>query len=125
VKNKGKKSHEFREFRNIDAPKKKAPVPIPDVFHMDLIGTMTDDELLERLRMLEADRERVLDARFDPAAWEIEAAYVRRELQLRRTRHNLHEEYLQQLDYEAREAQRMEDRYPVADLDNSAFMFWN
>lgn len=91
---------------------------------MDLIGTMTDDELLERLKALEADREKVLVAKLGPAPWEIEACYVRRELQLRRVRHGLHEQYLQELDREAREAQRLEDRYPVADLDNSAFMFW-
>lgn len=123
MKNKGKK-HDHRVEAE-QYPKKKNLVPLPDVLNMDVIATMLDDELMERLRNLEIERDRVLEGRRDPQPWEVEAAYVRRELQLRRQRHAIHEQYDAELAREAREAQRQEDRYPVADLDNSAFMFWN
>jgi hypothetical protein len=90
---------------------------------MDDLGMMTDDVLTERLRALETDRDKVVEARFDPKAWEVEACYFRRELQLRRVRHNLHMQYLDELDRELYNAQRYENTLPVADLDNSVFMF--
>lgn len=104
--------------------KREAPVPLPDVTHMDDIAISNDDTLLDHLRRLEVDRDRVLEAKYDPRVWEVEACYIRRELQLRRERHHAHGLYLDVLQREAEEAQRMENRYPVADLDNSEFMFW-
>jgi hypothetical protein len=99
------------------------PVSLPDIAHMDDLATLTDDQLLDTLRKLELDRDKVLDARMDPKPWETEASYIRREIQLRRRRHELHDQYLVALDREMMEAQRLENSYPVADLDNSSFMF--
>lgn len=112
--------------QSFDVPqKKKASVPLPEVVNMDDIATMTDDVLIENLRSLETAREKAIEERIDTVPWEIEACYVRRELQLRRVRHSAHENYLQQLDQEAVEAARQEHQYPVADLNNSSFMFFN
>lgn len=105
--------------------RKEAPLPLPEVINMDVIGAMTDEVLLEKLRGTELDRDKVLEAKADAVPWEIESCYLRREFQVRRTRHTLHENYLHQLDREAEEARRQEERYPVADLDNSYFMFLN
>jgi hypothetical protein len=119
-KNKGQSRFESR-----NEVKKELSISLPQVINMDEIAVMTDDVLLEKLRELETDRDRVLEEKYDPQPWEIEAAYVRRELQLRRTRHNLHEDYLDSLEREAQELLAIENRYPVADLDNSAFMFFS
>lgn len=126
MKNKNTKGQSRFESR-FEAPKKKKEltVALPQVINMDDIAVMTDDALLERLRGLEADRDKVMEEKYETRLWEVEAAYVRRELQLRRTRHNLHDNYLHELDRDAREQLALENRYPVADLDNSAFMFFN
>lgn len=105
--------------------RKESPLPPPDVTNMDDIGTMTDEALLEKLRATEMERDKVLEAKADAVLWETEASYLRREFQIRRTRHVLHETYLHQLEREAEEARRQEEKYPVADLDNSYFMFVN
>lgn len=122
MKNKGNKQG---QVHSRFAQQKKQAFLSPVVLNMDELAMFTDDILLEKLQTLEAERDRVLEARQDPRLWEIEAAYIRREMQLRRTRHIQHNEYLQQLDREAQEAAALENKYPVADLDNSAFMFFN
>lgn len=126
MKNKNTKGQSRFESR-YEAPKKKKEltVPLPQVINMDEIAVMSDETLLEKLRGLEADRDKVMEEKYDTHLWEVEAAYVRRELSLRRTRHNLHDDYLRSLEREAQELLALENRYPVADLDNSAFMFWN
>jgi hypothetical protein len=121
VKNKQGYSH----FEATPKKRREAPVPLPDVINMDELATQTDDALIERLRTLESHRDKAYDVRFDTRSWEVEASYIRRELQLRRHRHQLHEQYLSQLEKETRDVQRLEDSYPVADLDNSEFMFFN
>lgn len=126
MKNKGKFATSTRADSSFQQPKRQQrtlPVQLPDIVNMDDIGIMTDDDLLERLRALETDREKVLDANMEAIPWEVESCYIRRELQMRRYRHGEHEAYLNDLERENRDAQRLEDSYPVADLDNSAFMF--
>ena len=61
---------------------------------MDELAIALDDELFSRLNNLENDRLKVIEARFDPTPWEIEIAYLRREVQLRKVRRELHEQYL-------------------------------
>lgn len=122
---KGQAASQSRHYESIPKKRRESPVAAPDVQNMDELATMTDDVLVERLRSLETDREKVLDAKCDSRQWEVELSYIRRELQLRRTRHFLHEAYLNGLDREAADQARLENQYPVADLDNSEFMFFN
>ena len=92
---------------------------------MDEVAIQTDDVLIDRLRQLEAEKEYILQERGDTRPWETEICYVRRELGLRRTRHQLHDAYLKELEREAAELLALENQYPVADLDNSQFIFFN
>lgn len=86
---------------------------------MDTMFTIPDDALITRLRSLEEDRLKVLDAHLDARPWEEEVAYIRRELQIRRSRREAHQNYMRQLEREFAEA---EANLPVADLDNTHFL---
>ena len=97
----------------------------PVIVTSDELGVMPDDDVMNRLMTLEDERMKVLENRIDPYLWEVEIAYARREWMMRRQRHALHENYLQLQEQEQNESQRLENTYPVADLDNSAFMFFN
>lgn len=98
---------------------RRYPVAFPDVFTIDVLGTLNDEELINRLRSLEDDRNKVLDAHLDAKSWEEEVAYIRRELQIRRSRREAHQDYVRQLEREFAEA---EANLPVADLDNTHFL---
>jgi hypothetical protein len=67
----------------------------PEVYNMDDLGYMTDESLYERANRLESEKNRMMSSGRDPYLWEVELAYVRREQVLRRTRADLHAEYVQ------------------------------
>ena len=73
------------------------PVPVPEVVNMDVTALLLDDELYSKLNLLESDRLKVLDARLDPLLWEVEIAYLRREIGIRKLRREAHEKYLQEV----------------------------
>ena len=98
---------------------RRYPVSIPDVMTTDELGIIVDEELIDRLRRLEEDRQKVVDVVLDARPWEEEIAYVRRELQIRRTRREMHDRYVKQLESEY---SRSEADLPSADLDNSRFL---
>lgn len=95
------------------------PFPFPDVVDMDSLGAVPDEELITKLRNLEEQRSNIMYASLDPKAWEVELAYIRRELQLRRSRRDAHDRYIRTIE---REFQELEASLPVADLDNSYFL---
>lgn len=95
------------------------PVDTPNVVSVDDLAVMPDDDLIVRLRSLEEDRQKVIDVLLDPRPWEEEVAYIKRELQIRRARHEAHDLYVKELE---REAAASEANLPVADLDNSRFL---
>ena len=95
------------------------PVPLPDIVSMDVIAAMQDDELMMRLRTLHDDRDKVFAERLDARLWDVELAYVKREQQVRKTRHDAHEKYLLEL---AKEHAEQEIGLPNADTDNSTFV---
>ncbi len=74
----------------------ECPVPVPNVINMDDIAILSDEELMSRMTNLENDRVKVIDSRFDPMLWEIEIAYYRREVGIRRQRRELHEIFLRE-----------------------------
>lgn len=94
---KNKKRSSSQNVNNVvyEAYGQAYPVPVPEVLNTDELAVMADDEIFGRLSHLEADRISVIDARFDPTPWEIEIAWMRRELHVRRARRELHEQYLQ------------------------------
>lgn len=100
-------------------PSRRYPVAVPDIVNSDALGAINDEELINRLRGLEEDRQKVLDAHLDSRAWEEEVAYIRRELQIRRSRREAHDLYVRQLEREYADSER---NLPVADLDNTHFL---
>ena len=72
----------------------QCPVPVPSVVNMDEIAIFSDEELFARASSLENDRNKVIESRFDPMLWEIEIAYLRREMGIRRQRRDTHEAFL-------------------------------
>lgn len=83
---------------------------------IDVMAALPDEELINRLRSLEEDRQKVLDVHLVARPWEEEVAYIRRELQIRCARREAHDRYVSQLEKEFVES---EANLPVADLDNS------
>jgi hypothetical protein len=71
------------------------PVAAPDVLNVDDIAIMAEEEIYERIDSLEGDRGKVLEARYDATPWEVEIAWLRRELHVRRIRRDMHDSYLQ------------------------------
>lgn len=99
-------------------PRRNA-LPTPEVVDMDTMATMLDEDLINKLRLLEDEREKVLAQTGDARPWEVELAYLRRELQIRRDRRAAHERYVKSLEKEYVDS---EANLPVADLDNSHFL---
>lgn len=97
------------------------PVPLPDVTNIDTLATMSDDDMMSLSRRLHDDRDKVLDAsvRLDTRPWDEELAYLKREQQIRRSRHEAHERWLREQEIEH---SRQEINLPTADLDNSSFV---
>lgn len=74
----------------------QCPVPVPTAANIDDIAVYSDEELFSRLSGMENDRLKVAESRFDPTLWEIEIAYLRREMGIRRQRREAHEIYLRE-----------------------------
>lgn len=88
-------SIDFNPVTTIMARKKiDYPVEFPTRSSMDDIARYLDDELYTCLSKLENDRLKVIESRLDPSPWEIEIAYLRREAGIRKTRREIHEEFL-------------------------------
>lgn len=108
-------SHSHASYRT-----HRYPLPTPEVVSIDVIGTMLDEDLVVRIRALEADRAKVLDVSSDARPWEEEIAFVRREMQMRRERREAHQSWV-------RSEQDWFDRYeaslPAGDFDNSAYVY--
>lgn len=90
-------SHEYEYVPATQHSQQHYPVPVPEVVNMDVTALLLDDELYSRLNLLESDRLKVLDARLDPLLWEVEIAYLRREIGIRKLRREAHEKYLQEV----------------------------
>ena len=74
----------------------QCPIPVPNVVNMDEIAIFSDEELFARASSLENDRTKVVESRFDPMLWEIEIAYLRREMGIRRQRREAHEVFIRE-----------------------------
>ena len=90
-------SYEYEYVPVTQSPHQHYPVPVPEVVNMDVTALLLDDELYSKLNLLESDRLKVLDARLDPLLWEVEIAYLRREIGIRKLRREAHEKYLQEV----------------------------
>ena len=95
-------------------------LPFPEVVNVDVLATALDEDLANRLRVLEDERNRVIESHTDARPWEEEIAYVRREQQLRRVRRDHHQDFVRR---EQEAFDRYEAQLPAGDFDNSAFVY--
>jgi len=96
------------------------PATLPEVVSIDVLGAMLDEDLIVRLRTLEADKEKTYASYVDTRPWEEELAYIRREQQMRRVRRDTHMEYVRQAELDFA---RLEASLPAGDFDNSAYVY--
>jgi hypothetical protein len=72
------------------------PFPLPQRLNMDVIAIMSDEEVYSRAASLEGERNKIVDYRLDPFNWEVEIAYLRREMGIRKVRRDLHEKFMKE-----------------------------
>ena len=77
----------------------------PEVWNMDDLGYMPDETIDDRAQRLESERNRMVSMGKDAYLWEVEIAYIRREQQLRKTRSELHQEYLKKFNVDMSNAE--------------------
>ncbi|NDD31360.1 MAG: hypothetical protein EB084_24175 [Proteobacteria bacterium] len=70
--------------------KKKLGHDVPPLFHMDDIAVMSDDEVWSHVRTMDAGRR----SNRDPQPFEVELAYLQRELGIRRDQREAHTAWL-------------------------------
>lgn len=105
---------------NFTRSSRRYPVPLPEVLTVDVLGTMLDEDIVVRLRVLEEDRNKVIETHGETRPWEDEIAYVRREQQMRRVRRDSHSEYVKKA---TEEFDKLEASLPAGDFDNSVFVY--
>lgn len=96
------------------------PATLPEVVNVDVLGAMLDEDLIVRLRSLEADKDKAYEAYGEARPWEEEIAYIRREQQIRRIRRDEHSNYVRQSELEFA---RAEAGLPAGDFDNSTYVY--
>lgn len=127
MKKNKKQDRSFGHNMDLSAHARVYPVDFPNIANIDELAVVSDDTLFARINDLERDRKVVMSEGLDTRSWEIELAYARRESQIRRTRSEAHERYLDLLDeQDAASVFVDEDDLPSADLDNTQFtrLFW-
>jgi len=94
----------------------------PEVFNMDDIAAMLDEDLYSHLNTMEDGRSKAYESRQDTRLWEEEIAYLRREIQLRRGRREAHEKYVAETSRSFADEER---GLPAADFDNLKYVVSN
>lgn len=69
-------------------------IELPEIYNMDDIGYMMDETLYDRVGRLESERSKLVSNGYDAKPWEVEVAYVQREQGIRKTRAEMHAEYV-------------------------------
>lgn len=67
---------------------------IPAAISMDILSYASDLEIESRFRSMDIERQRVNNMGYDPYAWEVELAYIQREIGIRESRRIAHENFL-------------------------------
>ena len=68
---------------------------LPNVVSVDELAIVSDEALYTRFDTLSRDRDRADRDSYDTLPWEVELAYVQREIQVRKERSRVHERYLE------------------------------
>ena len=91
----------------------------PEVYNMDDIGYMVDEAIHDRANRLENERNRLQSMGKDTYLWEVEISYLRREQDMRKTRSQLHMEYMQKFAVDPNAVVASVDENTVADLEET------
>jgi len=91
----------------------------PATMNMDEIALLTDDELALMLNDLQNQRDSARSNSTLIYQCEVEICYVKRELQIRKMHHQMHQKYE---DIEIESSSVDEDSLPVSDFDNTPFV---
>ena len=94
----------------------------PEVVNMDDIALLLDEELHSKIVSLEDGRNKALSQGHDPYYWEVELAYHKREFLLRRTRHEIHENWVKE---QISLSNIDESSLPSPDFDNLNYVMVN
>jgi hypothetical protein len=125
VRGKFEDSSDFGRGSYRHEPQPACPYSLPAVLSMDELAMMADDELLSRCSILNSEKAEIVKTRFVPTAWEVEIAYVQRELQIRQDRRNKHREFSQQQQFLTRNFFAEEDGLPEFIPNNTSGMMFN
>ena len=77
-----------------DSDQRCLALALPEVVDMDTLSYALDEELERHYVFMNEERDKALDVSVDGRPWEVEIAYVQRELKIRATRRIAHEKYL-------------------------------
>ena len=67
---------------------------LPVIVTIDVLASASDSELRSRNNDLENEKDNMSRDGYDPHPWEVELAYVQREIDIRRNRMYMHERYI-------------------------------
>lgn len=95
-------------------------IDLPEILTIDQLGQLSDEELITQLRSMRSALDIVRKERCSAKEWQTELCYIERELILRRTRREAHQEYLASIG-EVHSNEIQEKNLPSADLDNTSF----
>ena len=70
-------------------------IDLPNVVDMDTLAYASDDDLDRHASYLHNERDRASRFEYDVRPWEVEIAYIQRELKIRHDRRLAHEKYMQ------------------------------
>lgn len=113
---KTRRDNGLASFRNAQ----RYPISLPETVSIDVLGNMLDEDLIARLRTMHDGARIVSESLLDPRPWEVEIAYVRREMQLRSGRRERHDRWVRD---EMRAFAALEATLPPGDFDNSVFVY--
>jgi len=114
------KSQKTSRFAASNVRSRQPVISRPEVVSADVLGTMLDEDLIVRLRVLDESHRAATSAGLDTRPWEEEIAYVRREQQLRRGRRDQHLTYVRKME---QAFNLSEMGLPAGDFDNTAFVY--
>lgn len=82
-----------------ESNRRNRTINVPDVYNMDMIGYMQDEDIAALASRLESERNHLIGKGQDTYIWEVEICYLRREQQMRKQRAERHAEYLATMSY--------------------------
>jgi hypothetical protein len=84
----------FKKQSSNQTPSTDSNVMGPYIVDMDVLSYASDDDLRDRNRHLNEEKEQAFRSGIDSYLWEVELAYVHREMGIRSVRRVMHERFM-------------------------------